>query len=243
MFTFSLKSQNKEFYVDLTQGKSLAIPVSPLNGPVAYGLQKPLFTPFRSGDFVTSISEGGALNCESLSFYPHGAGTHTESFLHINNNGLPMSEMVIPPFLNAILLSIKPTLLNGDWVVNELPFDLPPNTEAVIIRTLPNELTKLNENYSDTNPPYFTPNFMLQLVNAGIKHLLTDLPSVDKEVDGGKLLAHKQFFNQRLDATITELIFAPNDIDDGIYALNLQVPKIFTDAVPSNPIIFPLLLR
>lgn len=243
MFTFSLKSQNKEIYVDLTQGKSLAIAVSPLNGPVAYGLQKPLFTPFRSGDFVTSILEGGALNCESLTFFPHGAGTHTESFLHINNQGLPMSELDIPPFLNAILISIKPIFSDGDWVLNELPFDLPPNTDAVIIRTLPNDDTKLSKNYSDTNPPYFTPNFMFQLLNSGIKHLLTDLPSVDKEVDGGKLLAHNQFFNERLDATITELIYVPNHIADGMYALNLQVPKILTDAVPSNPIVFPLLLR
>ena len=53
----------------------------------------------------------------------------------------------------------------------------------------------------------------------GIKHLLIDQPSVDREHDEGKLLAHKAFWNysvqERLDATITELIYAPDSIPDG----------------------------
>jgi kynurenine formamidase len=35
----------------------------------------------------------------------------------------------------------------------------------------------------------------LFLHESGIKHLLIDLPSVDKEKDEGKLLAHKAFWN------------------------------------------------
>ncbi len=44
-----------------------------------------------------------------------------------------------------------------------------------------------------------------------MKHLLIDLPSVDKENDQGKLLAHKAFWDyngeQRMDATITEFVY------------------------------------
>ena len=61
----------------------------------------------------------------------------------------------------------------------------------------------------------------------GVKHLLIDLPSVDKEKDEGKLLSHHAFWNTsgkvRLDATITEFIYVPNTIKDGLYFLNLMV--------------------
>lgn len=43
------------------------------------------------------------------------------------------------------------------------------------------------------------------------KHLLLDLPSVDREQDGGKLLAHNAFWNTsknvRYGCTISEMIF------------------------------------
>ena len=61
----------------------------------------------------------------------------------------------------------------------------------------------------------------------GIKHLLIDLPSVDREEDGGKLVAHKAFWNvkdiqnlntdARMDCTITEMIFVNDEILDGSY--------------------------
>ena len=75
----------------------------------------------------------------------------------------------------------------------------------------------------------------------GIKHLLIDQPSVDREHDEGKLLAHKAFWNysikERLDATITELIYAPDSIPDGYYLLNLQIAPFENDASPSKPIL------
>jgi hypothetical protein len=84
-----------------------------------------------------------------------------------------------------------------------------------------------------------------KLMQHNIKHLLLDLPSVDREEDAGKLAAHKTFWNYplnpRLDATITELIFVPNHISDGDYLLNLMVSAFDSDAVPSKPVIYPLL--
>jgi len=78
----------------------------------------------------------------------------------------------------------------------------------------------------------------------GIKHLLIDLPSVDKEKDEGKLLAHKAFWdfpkNLRRDATITELIYVPNKIEDGFYILNLQIASFENDASPSKPILYKI---
>jgi hypothetical protein len=78
--------------------------------------------------------------------------------------------------------------------------------------------------------------------------LLIDLPSVDREHDEGKLLAHKAFWNvtdvanlnsdARHDATITELIFVPDNVPDGNYLLNLQIASFENDASPSKPILY-----
>lgn len=61
----------------------------------------------------------------------------------------------------------------------------------------------------------------------GVKHLLIDLPSIDKEKDEGRLEAHNAFWNTqgkvRMEATITEFIFVPNSVTDGSYLLNLQI--------------------
>ncbi len=38
-----------------------------------------------------------------------------------------------------------------------------------------------------------------------------------------------------INKTITEMVFVDNNIKDGFYLCNLQIPKIKTDAVPSDP--------
>ena len=82
------------------------------------------------------------------------------------------------------------------------------------------------------------------LVQKGVKHLLLDLPSVDREEDGGQLLNHHQFWQYpneiRKDATITELIFVPDEVKDGEYLLNLQVTSLVMDASPSKPVLYEL---
>ncbi|PSR06055.1 MAG: metal-dependent hydrolase, partial [Bacteroidetes bacterium SW_10_40_5] len=62
--------------------------------------------------------------------------------------------------------------------------------------------------------------------------------------DDPKLSSHHHFFaypgKPRKNATITELIYVPNDITDGLYLLNLQVPSIASDAAPSRPCLYAL---
>ena len=134
----------------------------------------------------------------------------------------------------------------GDWVVDEDSlegFDL--NVEALIIRTKPNDHSKTNRQYSGTNFPYLTLGAMQRIVDAGVQHLLVDLPSVDREEDGGALAAHHLFWNvpeePNFQKTITELIYVPNEISDGNYILNLQVSNFANDAAPSRPMLFDLM--
>ncbi len=133
----------------------------------------------------------------------------------------------------------------GDWVVNEeslMGMDL--NVEALIIRTKPNDHSKVQRQYSGTNFPYLTLGAMQRIVDAGVQHLLIDLPSVDREEDGGALAAHHLFWNvpaePNFQKTITELIYVPNEISDGDYILNLQVSNFSNDAAPSRPMLFDL---
>jgi kynurenine formamidase len=218
---------------------SLAIPVNPHNTICAYGLDKPVFKPYQSGDFIGSITQGGVLNCESVQFFPHASGTHTESLLHADIHGPTMDSIHIPPLMIAYVVSVYPRQMGNDQIIDSIPLpDDIPTPHAVIVRTLPNTSDKLQKDYTHSNPPYFSDKALIALSNKGVLHFLTDLPSVDKEVDGGALLAHKGFFAQRQNATITELIYVPDTISDGRYLLNLQYPSMHTDAVPSNPVLF-----
>ncbi len=117
--------------------------------------------------------------------------------------------------------------------------------EAVVIRTLPNTNEKMSMKYSHTNPPFLTEEAAIYLREKGIKHLLIDLPSVDKEKDDGKLLAHNAFWDTkgkvRFDATISELIFVPNRVKDGMYMLNIQIAPFENDASPSKPTLYKIL--
>ena len=84
------------------------------------------------------------------------------------------------------------------------------------------------------------------------KHLLCDLPSIDRIFDEGKLANHRAFWNVEPgkfetnensfpEHTITELIFVPEKIKDGKYILNLQIAAFAADASPSRPVLFEIL--
>ncbi len=117
--------------------------------------------------------------------------------------------------------------------------------DALIIRTTPNNLDKKSKNWSGSNWAYVCEDAMEYLANLGVKHFLIDLPSVDKEFDGGHLLAHHAFWmhpqRTRFDATITELIYVAEEISDGNYFLNLQPASFVNDASPCKPVIYEVL--
>jgi kynurenine formamidase len=154
----------------------------------------------------------------------------------------------------AELISITPTQVGGDEIITKAQIAEKLNggkPEALVIRTLPNALSKKNRNYSHTNPPYLTEEAAAYIREIGITHLLIDLPSVDREEDEGKLLAHKAFWNvknvavlnadARLDCTITELIYVPDTVLDGNFLLNLQIASFENDASPSKPVLYALI--
>ena len=52
-------------------------------------------------------------------------------------------------------------------------------------------------------------------------------------------LRHKIFYSVKANSkkTITELAYVPNDVEDGFYFMNIQMPNFKLDAAPSRPII------
>ena len=68
------------------------------------------------------------------------------------------------------------------------------------------------------------------------------MPSIDREMDEGKLEAHHAFWDYpnrtQSQKTITEMIYVPNEVIDGTYILNLQIAPFENDASPSKPIIY-----
>ncbi|MDW8221032.1 MAG: cyclase family protein [Bacteroidota bacterium] len=222
--------------------------------PNAFGVPYPTLTPLRTDRFVGNVAEGGPCNCEHLSFYPHGNGTHTECIGHITKERITIHQTVKVFHALAALVSLAPeTMQNGDMVITERQIrvavqHLHADISALIVRTLPNDANKPFRQYSGTNPPYLVPEAAEALANSGIRHFLTDLPSIDREDDGGMLAAHRAFWQYdpqslyppRYDATITEMIFVPDMIPDGIYFLNLHIASIESDAAPSKPVLYSL---
>jgi len=138
-------------------------------------------------------------------------------------------------------------------IINLQPPAIAAGTDmALIIRTLPNDESKLTRQYAGVIPPYFTIEAMQFIFDSGFKHLLVDLPSIDRIYDEGKLSNHRIFWNiepdsfetnadTRINSTITELVYVPNEVGDGEYLLNLQIAPFAADAAPSRPIIFAAL--
>lgn len=214
----------------------------------AWYVDPPRFEPVRANGFLGSVAEGGSVNFRDVFFNPHGHGTHTECCGHITEKVHSINQNLKNYFFKATLLTIKPDRIeNGDFVIFDYHFEqlkLKEFSEALVIRTLPNGNEKKSINYSDTNPPYYDLSVINIINEFNVQHLLIDLPSVDRESDGGELAFHHAFWNvpsnPNLDKTITEMVYVDPSIEDGQYILELQVAPFENDASPSRPILYKI---
>ena len=249
-----MKAIINNFNIDLSKPIDISLPLSNTDSnPIAWYIEKPVIEPVTFENWTGKVSEGSSTNFNNIFFNPHGHGTHTECLGHITKDFYSINQCLKQFFFMAELVSISPEVRNDDFVItkSQIENSLKGKTsEAIIIRTLPNISEKKSKNYSHTNPPYVLEEAATYIREIGIKHLLIDLPSVDREEDEGKLLAHKAFWNvknttilnddARLDCTITELIYVNDYVSDGTYLLNLQIASFENDASPSKPILYSL---
>ncbi|MEQ8907925.1 MAG: cyclase family protein [Vicingaceae bacterium] len=245
----TIEKDKETYQIDLSKALDLSIPLraSPDN-PSAWYVDPPRIEAVRSETFTGSVKEGGSVNFRNIFFNPHGHGTHTECVGHISEEIHSINQNLKQFFFWAELVSVQAELQeNKDQVITAAQLKKTrkhKTAEALIIRTLPNNKGKLSAQYSNTNPAYVEAQAVQEMIESGIQHLLLDLPSVDRENDGGKLSAHHTFWehpkNTQMQRTITEMIFVPNEIKDGLYLLNLQIAPFENDASPSKPILYAL---
>lgn len=232
--------------MNLTNPISLAITIGGKHNAKAWYVSDAQFEPIMSERFVGSVEKGGFVNFRNITFNPHGNGTHTECVGHVAKEVYSVLDCFDNYFFSAQLISVTPEDINGDKIITKKSIEKQlseiKNKAALVIRTFPNTDSKLNIDYSSTNPTYFSLEAMQLIIDTNIQHLVVDLPSVDREEDGGALVCHKLFWDypntEFSKKTITELAFIPNNVKDGEYWINFQLAPFVNDATPSNPVLY-----
>lgn len=238
----------REFKVDFFKPIDISMPLRASESCASAWYVQPMrLEPVVMGSWIGDVTKGGSVNFRNIYFNPHGNGTHTECVGHISKTFETINQHLKQFLFVAEVVTILPQELeNGDFVITrshlqELLSGL-GRFEALVIRTLSNSPAKLVTNYSNTNPPYIQKDAITFLNEIGVQHLLIDMPSIDREQDGGELAAHHEFWqypnNTQFSKTITEMIYVPNDVLDGTYLLNLQIAPFENDASPSKPILY-----
>ena len=242
-----IKAGKAKFKIDLKKGISISTVFSEEHHlPRAFHAPDITMQPVRTEDFIGSTAEGGILNFKNLFINPHGNGTHTECLGHIATEPYFIKDTLKSEHFLGQLVTIDPDSKNEDTFVGKQQVEkikFQSRVNCLIIRTLPNNKEDKLKDWTETNPTYVHHEAMEYLVEKGIEHFMIDVPSVDREHDEGKLLAHKCFWNYpsdlpRTNATITEMIYIPNEIKDGLYLVNIQVLPLAMDASPSNIFIY-----
>jgi kynurenine formamidase len=218
-------------------------------------------------NLVGDTRRGGSCNFEQIKFIPHCNGTHTECVGHITHERISVHDSLKDSLVPATLISVNAEnafessetysvdLTKEDKLItkNSLEKALEKADtdwlEGLIIRTLPNEKSKKTRRYMENLPPFFSTEAMNFIRAKNVKHLLVDVPSIDRTFDAGKLSNHRIFWSVEagefefseaslIRNTITEMIFVPNFVKDGAYLLNLQIAAFAADASPSRPRLF-----
>lgn len=243
----SVFHKSKDYKIDFYKPIDISIPLSTSANCVSAWYVNPMkIEAVENGEWIGDVNKGGSVNFRNITFNPHGNGTHTECVGHISKENITINQCLKQFMFLAEVVTILPTELeNGDFIITKKHLEIAldgAKPEAIVIRTLGNGLNKLSMQYSNSNPPYILEEAILFLNEIGVEHLLIDLPSVDKENDEGKLLAHHAFWqypaNTLFHKTITEFIYVPNEIEDGTYILNLQIASFENDASPSKPVLY-----
>jgi kynurenine formamidase len=219
--------------------------------------------PHRVGSFSGNVLTGASCNCRNVQLTPHGSGTHTEGVGHLTSDEHHALRVIPTGLLPALLLRIDARaatdcgesadhppqagdrLLCAASVAAAWPSNLPFAPLALVLAC-----------HWDGEPPYLSRECAQWIVTRGIRHLIVELPSLDRLADEGCLTAHRIFFGLprraaqarlplssealRVDATVTELAQVPDGVATGIGFVQIQVPPMQGDALPSRPLWYAL---
>jgi kynurenine formamidase len=259
----------QEFTVDLGAGVDVSIRLD-FHGvqPSSFGAPPASADPVTWGQQTFSTEEGASCNVTRVSIIPHCNGTHTESVGHIVDDREYVVDVFRPTMMPCTLVSVQPEragdvdesyrpapdradlLVTASSMASAL-HSAKGFAKGLVVRTLPNPEAKLSRNYEDEPGPFFSLEAMTAILDAGIEHLVVDFPSIDRAQDGGRMENHRRFWSvaigerrlrgrERLAQTITEFAYIPDELADGRYLLDLQLPPFALDAAPSRPVLYKL---
>lgn len=255
-----IEAHGKRWTVDFDRGCPIAIPLDPHGAQPAFYTTRPANArPLRVGTYHGSVAAGGSCNAETIELTPHCHGTHTECLGHLLPERQAVQDSIYSGPVIARLVSLNP----GPGPTRKDPdrfsraaledalgdFRAPP-VEALVVRTLPNDPARRFRDYlSAPDYPVFGPQAMRWLTGLPLKHLLVDTPSLDPPEDP-RLLNHRSWWGIGEEAassaidpaqrSVTEMIFVPDSVPDGLYWLHLELSPVLGDATPSRPVLYPV---
>ncbi|MEB3238508.1 MAG: cyclase family protein [Candidatus Sericytochromatia bacterium] len=216
----------------------------------AFGLPRATVETVRAGSFTGEPAEGGSCRCEVLTLIPHAHGTHTEGIGHLADRPLPVHRDLVDVLVPATLVSPTFDDATAPLTAEVLRRALEPWPaswrEAVVIRLAPP--MDGPRDWSGLARRFITAEAAGWLREQGCRHVVTDLPSLEPEWDGGALAAHRAFWGLGAGErptggsahTITEMAWLPAALPDGIGLLNLQIAPFDRDAAPARPVWLPV---
>ena len=263
----TIEHNNKSYTMDSQQSVDISIPYH-FNGeqPNFYDVDKGNLMPLKTGNQSWSVEHGASCNVPEISMNIHCTGTHTESVGHLLKDPGDIGNVLVDTFLPAILISVDSNnfgdfgesyhcnvekdeaIISMDAIESKFEKWSSFKPTTLIIRSLPNDEYKKSLRFNDSTPPFFTNDALQYISILGIKHLVVDLPSVDRMSDGGILGNHRIFWcdsqnphgevNSESQKTITELAYIPSSVEDGFHFLDIQIPHFVCDAAPSRPLLY-----
>lgn len=258
------------YRVDIERGIDISIPID-FDGPQPnlYDVPTASAGTFSDGSVSGDTREGGSCNVTEVRIIPHCNGTHTECIGHLTNKRLNILDLLHDTLIPCLLASVSPIAASdtAETVLDSLsPENLVVTRQDIeyhlrrvpvefrgclVVRTFPNHQSKRFQHYGSGGAAFFSSAAVKALLDHDVRHLVTDLPSIDPLDDGGKMLSHRIFWGiekgchdvtdrSDIHRTITELVYIPDSVKDGPYLLNLQVAPFMGEATPSRPILYPV---
>jgi arylformamidase len=262
--------RGREIGVDLAAGVAIAIPLDPHGPQPSFFAHRPAAArPLQSGDFVGDVRRGGSCNAELIELAPHCHGTHTECIGHVLEERRTVQETIYATPVLAGLASVAGTpagqaaehypvpLAANEPLITRAELEpavgafAPAGIAALVIRTHPNGPEKRWRDYAESPAyPLLSSEAVQWLAAQPLQHLLLDTPSLDRGADEGRLANHRAWWG--LDGSVpehgvdperrsvTEMLYVPDALADGLYWLHLELSPLVSDATPSRPVLYPV---
>ena len=116
----NIKVNSRNYCIDLSKPLDISIAlVGDKTNINAWYLDYPKIEPVKEGDYVGKVSEGSAVNFNTILFNPHSHITHTECVGHITEDFYSINKNLNQFFFLAEVITVAPERLNEDFVISK----------------------------------------------------------------------------------------------------------------------------